>query len=85
MAEWNNGGMLTAKNMPAASIGSIDLAAEGHVIWPCCRCLPWHLEVLRDLETDEVFAREWHAVDCLALVGLLAASAALLGEQVRTT
>jgi hypothetical protein len=44
-----------------APIGSIDLAAEGHVIWACGQCAPWHLEVLRDPETDEVFAREWHA------------------------
>jgi hypothetical protein len=60
-----------------APIGSIDLAAEGHLIWPCGQCVRWHLEVLRDPDTDEVFAREWHADDCPALGRLRAAEALL--------
>jgi hypothetical protein len=27
-------------------------------------CLPWHAEVVRDPETDEILIREWHAVEC---------------------
>jgi hypothetical protein len=73
--------MLSRKHpITTAPVGSIDLAAEGHVIWPCQRCLPWHLEVLRDPETDETFAREWHAVDCPALVALRASEAMLLSS-----
>jgi hypothetical protein len=70
---------------PGVPIGSVDLSAEGHEIWPCGRCQPWHLEILRDPETDEVFAREWHALDCSAYVALLAAAEVLLagGEPER--
>lgn len=55
----------------SAPVASVDLAAEGWVIWPCLECMPWHLEIVRDIETGEVLAREWHAVDCPALAALL--------------
>lgn len=58
-----------------APVLSVDLAAEGWEIWPCAECLPWHLEVFRDEDTDEVFAREWHAAECPALQELLAENA----------
>jgi len=57
-----------------APVGSIDLAAEmddgtPYAIWPCDDCLPWHAEVVRDGE--DVFVREWHAVDCQQFQELL--------------
>jgi hypothetical protein len=53
----------------AAPIGSVDLRAfdelgDPYEILACQHCLPWHAEVVRDPETDEVLVREWHAVDC---------------------
>jgi hypothetical protein len=54
-----------------APVMSVDLAAEGWEIWPCHDCLPWHLEIVRDPETGDIAAREWHAVDCPALAELL--------------
>jgi hypothetical protein len=57
-----------------APVGSVDLAAAGCEIWPCLECLPWYVEILRDPETDEVFAREWHAVDCPAFAELVDAN-----------
>lgn len=58
----------------SAPVGSIDLAAEQddgtpYTIWPCGECLPWHAEVIYD--GDQVFVREWHAVDCPAFQELL--------------
>lgn len=55
-----------------APVGSIDLPAEEYEIWPCHDCLPWHAEVIRDPDSDEVFVREWHAVECPQFVALLA-------------
>ena len=57
-----------------APVGSVDLAGEGWDIWPCSSCLPWHLEIIRDPETDFIYAREWHAVDCPEFIDLLAAA-----------
>ena len=58
----------------SAPVGSVDLAAEDYEIWPCTECLPWHLEIVRDLVTDETIAREWHAIECPMLVELLSDS-----------
>lgn len=59
----------------AAPVGSIDLATHDDdgmpvAIWPCGECLPWHLEVIIG-EGGEVFAREWHAIECPAFVALI--------------
>lgn len=53
-----------------APVGSIDMAVEGYVIWPCVECFPWHVEVV--INDAGVFAREWHAVDCDAFRWLIA-------------
>jgi hypothetical protein len=37
---------------------------EDDVIWACSDCFPWHLELYRDPEHDDLWVREWHAVDC---------------------
>ncbi|GAA1749009.1 hypothetical protein [Streptomonospora arabica] len=62
----------------SAPVGSVDLAAEddhgdSYAIWPCHDCLPWHAEVIRD--EDEVFVREWHAVECPQLQELIITTA----------
>lgn len=56
----------------AAPIGCIDLAAEGYEIRAYDHCLPWYVEIIRDPDTDFIYAREWHAVECPAFVELLA-------------
>lgn len=48
----------------SAPVLPVDTPAEGWVIWPCPDCLPWHVELVRDVQTGEALAREWHAVDC---------------------
>lgn len=52
-----------------APIGPVDLRAFNEVgdpfeITACMHCLPWHAEVVRDPETNEILIREWHAVEC---------------------
>lgn len=37
---------------------------DGDQIHACNDCLPWHAELTRDPETDALWVREWHAVDC---------------------
>jgi hypothetical protein len=37
---------------------------EGEAIWPCHDCLPWHVELFTPPDRDELWVREWHAVDC---------------------
>jgi predicted RNase H-like nuclease len=59
-----------------APIGSVDLRAfdelgDPYEILACLHCLPWHAEVVRDPETDEVLVREWHAVECEAFQDLI--------------
>jgi hypothetical protein len=52
-----------------APIGPVDLrafneASDPFEITACMHCLPWHAEVVRDPDTDEILIREWHAVEC---------------------
>lgn len=36
-------------------------------IWPCRECLPWHVDIRVDEDTQQVWVRQWHAVDCPVL------------------
>jgi hypothetical protein len=57
-----------------APVGSVDLNAHDedgnpYQIWPCLDCYPWHAEVVR--EGEDLVVREWHAIECPQLVGLI--------------
>ena len=60
-----------------APIVPIDLAAfhdggTAYEITACNDCLPWRAEVIRDDEDpDMIGVREWHAIDCATLAGIL--------------
>jgi hypothetical protein len=67
---------MTAERRPNvtynAPIGSIDLGTfnesdEPYEIWPSQNCLPFHAEVVLD---DDVFVREWHAIECPQFIDL---------------
>jgi hypothetical protein len=49
--------------------------------WSCDDCLPWHFEVIREPDSEYIYIREWHAIDCATLAYIVAAINGVKAEE----